>query len=154
MNNLMSPSQMKYGVPLGMMMTPMTGAIIPNEQTEVTQEKILKDQNFLSSDDKLYEGIIYHCLSLKNAFSECQFSEKLLGNYLFRAIKKNVYDANTNIFDETNKTNYANNNNLGIKEIEIVENDIIDIIQDNGKVPKIADTNDIYHKIMERKKIR
>ena len=96
---------------------------------------------------------------MKNIFAECQFSEKLLGNYLFRAIKKNVYDSNTIIFEETPKSNSinsgsSNNNNLGIKEIEIVENNIVDIIQDNGKVPMIQNTSDIFKKVMENKKIR
>ena len=73
--------------------------------------KILKDQNFLSSDDKLYEGIIYHGLSMKNIFAECQFSEKLLGSYIFRAIKKIVFDPNTTIFEDSIKSNTSNNTN-------------------------------------------
>ena len=153
----MNPN-LRYGAPFGMMMTPMGGAVIPSAQSEVAQDKILKDQNFLSSDDKLYEGIIYHGLSLKNVFSECQFSEKLLGSHFFRAIKKNVFDPNTIIFDDTVKTTSSNSNssnsNFGIKEIEIVENNIIDIIQDNGKVPNIPDTTDIFKKVMENKQKR
>ena len=159
MNPVMSPSQIKYGQSFGMMMPPIPGTVLSNTQTEVAQDKILKDQNFLSSDDKLYEGIIYHGLSLKNIFAECQFSEKLLGSYLFRAIKKNVFDPNTVIFDDSIKTNStnsncSNNNNFGIKEIEIVENNIIDIIQDNGKVPIMPDTSDIFKKVMENKNKR
>ena len=156
MNPVMSPSQIKYGQSFGMMMPPIAGASLSNAQAEVAQDKILKDQNFLSSDDKLYEGIIYHGLSLKNIFAECQFSEKLLGSYLFRAIKKNVFDPNTIIFDDTVKANSTNNNNnnFGIKEIEIVENNIIDIIQDNGKVPIMPDTSDIFKKVMENKNKR
>ena len=153
----MSPSQLKYGQAFPMMMTQIPGSILPNSQAEVAQDKILKDQNFLSSDDKLYEGIIYHGLSLKNVFAECQFSEKLLGTYIFRAIKKNVYDPNTVIFEDSNKSNSTNNNNcnnFGNKEIEIVENNIIDIIQDNGKVPVMPDTSDIFKIVMENKKKR
>ena len=147
----MSPNQIKYGQTFPMMMTPIPGSVIPNTQNEVAQDKILKDQNFLSSDDKLYEGIIYHGLSMKNVFAECQFSEKLLGPYIFRAIKKNVYDPSTVIFEDSNHNNSTNNsiNNFGNKEIEIVENNIIDIIQDNGKVPVMPDTSDIFKKIMK-----
>ena len=156
MNPVMSPSQIKYGtISFPMMMNPMPSSILPNTQAEVAQDKILKDQNFLSSDDKLYEGIIYHGLSLKNIFAECQFSEKLLGSYIFRAIKKNVFDPNTVIFDDSikNTTSNSNNgNNFGIKEIEIVENNIIDIIQDNGKFPNMPDTSDIFKKIMKLNK--
>ena len=160
MNPVMSPTQIKYGAApsFPMMMNPMPNSVLSNTQAEVAQDKILKDQNFLSSDDKLYEGIIYHGLSLKNVFAECQFSEKLLGSYIFRAIKKNVFDPNTVIFDDSVKntpansnSNGTNGNNFGIKEIEIVENNIIDIIQDNGKVPNMPDTSDIFKKIIEIK---
>ena len=134
---------------------PQVQNVIPNPQTEA-QDKILKDQNFLSSDDKLYEGIIHHGLNLKNIFAECQFSEKLLGSYIFRAIKKAVYDPNTIIFeDEQTSDNSKNNNesdNFGIKEIEIVESGINDIIQDNGKAPKLPDTSSIFEKVMKMKK--
>jgi hypothetical protein len=158
MNPVMSPTQMKFGQ-FGMMMPPIPGAVLPNAQAEVVQDKILRDQNFLSSDEKLYDGIAYHGLSLKNVFAECQFSEKLLGSYLFRAIKKNVFDPNTSIFYDSTKTasssiNGNNGNNFGIKEIEIVENNIIDIIQDKGKVPIMPDTSDIFKKVMENKQKR
>ena len=155
MNQVMNPAQMKYPPPYGVMMaTPQIQGTIPNPPNEA-QDKVLKDQNFLSSDDKLYEGIIRHGLSLKNIFAECQFSEKLLGSYLFRAIKKAVFDPNTVIFkEESNSNNIKNDNendNFGIKEIEIVENIINDIIQDSGKVPKIPDTSSIFEKVMKMK---
>ena len=145
----MNPAQLKYGAPFGMIMP-----IVP--QTEVSQDKILKDQNFLSSDDKLYEEIICHGLNLQNVFSECQFSEKILGSYFFKAIKKNVFDQNIIIFDDsTNVTstnsNNTSTNNFGIKEIEILENNIIDIILDNGKIPNIPDTSHIFKRISENK---
>ena len=154
MNQVMNPSQMKFHQGFNIQMIPSNQGAIQNPQTEA-QDKILKDQNFLSSDDKLYEGIIRHELSLKNIFAECQFSEKLLGHYLFRAIKKAVYDPNTMIFKEEQNTNSTKNNseddNFGIKEIEIVKNDINDIIQDNGRVPKLPDTSSIFEKVMRVK---
>ena len=151
MNPMLNPSQIKY--PQAFNHVIMGGQPIQNPmvnpQSEA-QDKILKDQNYLSSDDKLYEGIIHHGLSLKNVFAECQFSEKLLGSYIFRAIKKAVFDPNTVIFkEESNSNTFKNNNesdNFGIKEIEIVENIINDIIQDSGKVPKIPDTSSIFEK--------
>ena len=155
MNPVMSPSQIKYGQSFGMMMPPIPGTVLSNTQTEVAQDKILKDQNFLSSDDKLYEGIIHHGLNLKNIFAECQFSEKLLGSKIYRAIKKLVYDPNTIIFEEEQNSNTLKNNNesdnFGIKEIEIVESLINDIIQDTEKVPKIPDTSSIFEKVMKMK---
>ena len=151
MSTMVNPNQLKYGQTFGMMMGPMPTGVMPNVPAEAAQDKILKDQNFLSSDDKLYEGIIYHGLSLKNVFSECQFSEKLLGSYIFRAIKKNVFDPNTIIFEDSDKTSStnSNNNNLGI-----VEKNSIDIIQDNGRVPMMPDTTEIFKKAMENKKKR
>ena len=152
MSSMMNPSQIKFAPQYNPMMVPSgTQGTMQNQQIE-SQDKILKDQNFLSSDDKLYEGIIHHGLSLKNIFAECQFSEKLLGNYLFRAIKKAVYDPNTIIFKEDK--NSKNNNqidNFGIKQIEIVESSINDIIQESGKIPKIPDTSSIFEKVMKMK---
>jgi len=147
MHTLIAQPPMKFPpMPYAVNPVPQVQPVAPNPQTEA-QDKILKDQNFLSSDDKLYEGIIHHGLNLKNIFAECQFSEKLLGSYIFRAIKKAVYDPNTIIFeDEQTSDNSKKNNesdNFGIKEIEIVESGINDIIQDNGKVPKIPDTSSI-----------
>ena len=156
MNQNLNTSKMKLPVPYGVG-APMVLPIAKqspnlNPQNEA-QEKILKDQNFLSSDDKLYESIIHHGLSLKNIFAECQFSEKLLGSYLFRAIKKNVFDNNTIIFEDGNtaESNSESNNNYGIKGIELIESNIDNIIKDNEKVPKINDTSDIFKKIMEMK---
>ena len=76
-----------------------------------------------------------------------------MGKYIFRAIKKAVYDPNTIIFEEEQSTNSKNNKNenFGIKEIEIVESGINDIIQDNGKVPKWPDTSAIFEKVLQMK---
>ena len=41
---------------------------------------------------------------------------------------------------------------IQIKEIEIVESGINDIIQDNGKAPKLPDTSSIFEKVMKMKK--
>ena len=145
-------NNLQYMPYTGVMTTPITKPNPNINPQNEAQDKILKDQNFLSSDDKLYEGIIHHGLSLKNIFAECQFSEKLLGSYLFRAIKKNVYDNNTVIFEEGNTVDSnSESNNFGIKEIEIVESNIDDIIQNNGKVPKIRDTSDIFKKMIQIK---
>ena len=153
-NPLLNPAQLKYIQQYNTVPAPLTQVTFPNTQSEA-QDKILKDQNFLSSDDKLYEGIIHHGLNLKNIFAECQFSEKLLGSKIYRAIKKLVYDPNTIIFEEEQNSNTLKNNNesdnFGIKEIEIVESLINDIIQDTEIVPKIPDTSSIFEKVMKMK---
>ena len=152
MSSLMNPSQIKFVPQYNAIMMPTgTQGAMPNNQAE-SQDKILKDQNFLSSDDKLYESIIHHGLSLKNIFAECQFSEKLLGNYLFRAIKKAVYDPNIIIFKEDKNSKNKNQiDNFGIKQIEIVESSINDIIQESEKIPKIPDTSSIFEKVLKMK---
>ena len=63
-------------------------------------DKIVKDQNFLNSEEKLFENIVNHEMSMKNLFSDCQFSEKYLGKTLYRTIKKHTYDNNIIIIDE------------------------------------------------------
>jgi len=63
------------------------------------KDKVVKDQNYLNSDDKIFDSIINHCLSMKYIFADCQFSENKLGSYLYRAIKKNILDNNFKIFD-------------------------------------------------------
>ena len=65
-----------------------------------------------------------------------------------------MYDPNTIIFEEEQSTNNSKNNkneNFGIKVIEIVESGINDIIQDNGKVPKLPDTSSIFKKVLQMK---
>ena len=41
---------------------------MPNE---TPQDKVVKDHNFLSIDDKLFEIVVNHELCMKNIFSEC-----------------------------------------------------------------------------------
>ena len=83
---------------MGMIMPINMNNMMTNMNNENTQDKIVKDQNFLSSDDKLFESVVNHGLCMKNVFSECQFSEKLLGSLLFKAVKKHVYDPNCGYF--------------------------------------------------------
>jgi hypothetical protein len=68
---------------------------------ELTTEKIVKDQNFLNSDEKLFDSIINNEINIRSIFEDTQISESLAGTTLFRAIKKILYDPNTLIFDST-----------------------------------------------------
>ena len=80
---------------------PMNPVMIGMNNTEGYNDKIVKDQNFLNSEEKLFDNIVSHEMSLKNLFSDCQFSEKYLGKILYRTIKKQTFDSNIVIFDES-----------------------------------------------------
>ena len=60
MHTLIPQPGMKFP-PMAYPVNPVPSLQIPNPNPQAeAQDKILKDQNFLSSDDKLYEGIIHH----------------------------------------------------------------------------------------------
>ena len=80
---------------------PMNAVMIGMNNNEGYNDKIVKDQNFLNSEEKLFDNIVSHEMSLKNLFSDCQFSEKYLGKILYRTIKKQTFDSNIVIFDES-----------------------------------------------------
>ena len=63
---------------------------------EGLNDKIVKDQNFLNSEEKLFETIVNNEMSMKNLFSDCQFSEHYLGKTLwlkmFRVVWYRLYE--------------------------------------------------------------
>ncbi len=114
--------------------TPMIPQVKPIETITIEQptDKIVKDQNFLNSDEKLFESIINNEMSIKSIFENTQISEYLAGPYMYKIIKKIVYDPqnslenlakslgsiiNNNNNKDINKDsnsngNYLNNNNI------------------------------------------
>ena len=74
-----------------------------NNSENNIKTKTVPDQNLLNSDDKLFNSIVNHQISLKYAFSDIQFSEKLLGPILFNSLKKHTYDNNIKIFEKVEK---------------------------------------------------
>jgi hypothetical protein len=71
--------------------------------TELPTDKIVKDQNFLNSDEKLFDSIINNEMHHRNVFEDAQISENLLGSTLYKSVKKFVYDPNTMIFESNEK---------------------------------------------------
>lgn len=113
-------------------------------------DKIVKDQNFLNSDEKLFETIVNHEMSMKTLFADCQFSESYLGGTLFRSVKKHVFDSNTVIFEEgkesgrspTSKSNY-----IMPDENELIQQKIDDIKKKTQKI-NFGDLSSFVQKLL------
>lgn len=63
-------------------------------------DKIVKDQNFLNSDEKLFESIVNSEMNIRSLYEDVQISENYASSILYKTIKKLVNDPNTVIFDE------------------------------------------------------
>jgi hypothetical protein len=88
-------------------MDPYKSSMKPVPKTEAPVEpptdKIVKDQNFLNSDEKLFDSIINNEMHCRNVFEDAQISENLLGSTLYKSVKKFIYDPNTMIFETGDK---------------------------------------------------
>lgn len=93
--------------------------------TEGPTDKIVKDQNFLNSDEKLFETIVNHEMNLRSVFANCQISEYYLGSTLYKTIKKTIYDPNITIFDD--KESGKESQQTMPQEIEFVQKKIENI---------------------------
>jgi len=67
-------------------------------------DKIVKDQNFLNSDEKLFESIVNSEMSIRNLYEDVQVSETYASSILYKTIKKLVNEPNTIIFEENKET--------------------------------------------------
>ena len=67
-------------------------------------DKIVKDQNFLNSDDKLFDSIINSDMNIRSLYADVQISETYAGTTLYKTIKKLIYDPTTVIFDNNEKS--------------------------------------------------
>lgn len=85
------------------------------------QEKVVKDQNFLNSDDKLFDSLVDNELSLRNIFENTVISKKLSGRTLFRAVKKLIYDAEVVLFDSEERKPNENIKTLDMLKTVISE---------------------------------
>lgn len=102
----------------------------PMEQ--LPTDKIVKDQNFLNSDEKLFDSIVGHEMGLRSIFEDCQISEKYLGTYLFKTVKKIVYDPTTIIFEsESKKTDSLTGMPKPLEMINIAISEFISDRKDN-----------------------
>lgn len=127
-------------------LTPPAGTLIPN--LDGPADKIVKDQNFLNSDEKLFETIVHHEMSIKTLFADCQFSEKYLGTTLFKTIKKHIFDSNTVIFEEDKDGKKDNEGMPG--ENELIQQKIEDIKKKTHKI-NFGDLSSCVSKLLQIK---
>ena len=112
-------------------------------------DKIVKDQNFLNSDDKLFDSIINSDMNIRSLYSDVQISETYAGTTLYKTIKKLVYDPNTVIFDNNDK-NYGHVSSSKIEKSSDEVNTIY--YPKNGEVLKCV-FDDIMFKNNDKKQI-
>ena len=92
----------------------------PNLTDPHPPDKIVKDQNFLNSDEKLFESIVSSEMSIRNLYEDVQVSESYASTILYKTIKKLVNDPNTVIFEETKPS--TKNDSKDAKKDKLVEN--------------------------------
>ena len=136
------------------MIPSMMGEFMPQQMNPLPQEgpadKIVKDQNFLNSDERLFESIINHEMSMKTLFSDCQFSENYLGTVLFRTIKKAIFDPTVSIFDE--KDSHKESIGDSLLESQVVQAKI-DTLKLNYQRINFGDLSELEEKIFQMKKL-
>ena len=155
MKNIIPPiNQTKYPIPMNFMGFPsMMGGMIPmpgliGNMIDNQPDKIVKDQNFLNSEEKLFESIVNHEMSLKNLYSDCQFSEKLMGSLLFRNLKKLIFDSNTVIFTDSKNEEKENVPSVN----EIIDNRINNLLKEKYLKINFSGLDGIYNKIIDERK--
>jgi hypothetical protein len=89
--------------PIPMQMIPPITKSIEVPTIEQPTDKIVKDQNFLNSDEKLFESIVNNETSIRTIFEDSQISETYAGTILYKTLKKVLHDPNTIIFDSSSK---------------------------------------------------
>ena len=90
-------------------MAPQAKSVEP-VQIEQPTDKIVKDQNFLNSDEKLFDSIVNNEISIKSIFEQAQVSEYLSGPYLYKIIKKIVHEPCNSLENLSKSLNAAVNN--------------------------------------------
>jgi hypothetical protein len=99
------------------------------EVLELPPDKIVKDQNFLNSDEKLFDSIINNEMHLRSVFNDSQISESYLGQTLYKSVKKFIYDPTTMIFEQSESTSVNQP-----KPNELLKYVIEDLTEDRKKV--------------------
>jgi hypothetical protein len=106
---------------------PTPRPVEPVQQTlEQPPDKIVKDQNFLNSDEKLFESIVNNETHIRTIFEDTQISESYAGSTLYKTLRKLLHDPNTSIFEsEKNGSNINTFTTFNIpKPNEIVQLEI------------------------------
>ncbi len=108
--------------PMNHMMIPPKMGEVPMSQTiEPPPDKIVKDQNFLNSDEKLFESLVNNEMSIRNIYEDIQISENYAGSTLYKTVKKILHDPNTTIFDTDNNKSSKVSSETPPKPIEVVK---------------------------------
>ena len=145
--NLSIPNILPNNLPNLPNLNPMNVNNVINNN-EGYNDKIVKDQNFLNSEEKLFDNIVSNEMSLKNLFSDCQFSEKYLGKILYRTIKKQTFDSNIVIFDD----NDDDGKKFVIpKQSEFIQKKIENLKINTQKI-KFEGLENIYKKIIDERR--
>jgi hypothetical protein len=102
-----------YGVrpirpPMSLPLIPPITKPIEVPTIEQPTDKIVKDQNFLNSDEKLFESIINNEMSIKTIFDDTQISQNYAGTTLYKTLKKALYDPGTAIFNGSKSQDVCN----------------------------------------------
>jgi hypothetical protein len=127
------------------------------QNLEVPTDKIVKDQNFLNSDEKLFESIINNEMHIRTVFEEVQISESLAGSTLYKTLKKLLYDPSTTIFDsEGSNKIIAKENYIGsISEyIKLEINDYLTRNSDDILKTKPGEFSEIKEELIKLKNLK
>lgn len=128
------------------------------EQPQILEpppDKIVKDQNFLNSDEKLFESIVNNEINIRSIFEDAQISENYAGSTLYKTVKKILHDPNTIIFDSDKSVKSGDNNPPLPKQNEIVTNAINSYLLKNSynKVTiNMGDMSQIKEQLLNYKK--
>ena len=136
-------NRMGFQPSMGAPLAPQAKPIEPM-QIEQPTDKIVKDQNFLNSDEKLFESIIRNEMSIKSVFEQTQVSEYLAGPYLYKLMKRIVHEPNASLENLSKSLNAAvgnldENNNIQNANLNFVNsaNEWKNLISNNAS----ADAN-------------
>lgn len=83
-------------------------------------EKVVKDQNLLNSDEKLFENLINKSFCLKTIFENVMVSQSLAGKKLFKTFCKLCYNNNITLLEDSSESldnTTSNSNKLLYKEM-------------------------------------
>lgn len=98
----------------------------PQALEEGPTEKVVKDQNLLNSDDKLFESIVDNAFSLRSLFDSESISKKLSGNLIYKAAEKLLYNPCLSIFEKDKEDKDINSKLTKLELVRLVVDNIID----------------------------
>ena len=98
----------------------------PQTLEEGPTEKVVKDQNLLNSDDKLFESIVDNAFSLRSLFDSESISKKHAGSLIYKAAEKLLYNPSLSIFEKDKEDKDIRSKLTKLELIRLVVDNIID----------------------------